>query len=129
MATPKTKSTKKKEKRKVLDGIVHILATFNNTIITITDRQGNTLSWCTSGSCGFRGSRKSTPYAAQVAAKRAAQGAQAFGLKNVSIIVRGPGSGREPSIRALGEFFMVTELLDKTPVPHNGCREAGERRV
>jgi small subunit ribosomal protein S11 len=127
MAT--VKSSKKKEKRKVLDGVVHILASFNNTIITITDRAGNTLSWCTSGSCGFRGSRKSTPYAAQVATKRAATAAQAFGLKNVSVIVKGPGSGREPSIRALGEFFTVTELLDKTPVPHNGCREPGERRV
>ncbi len=123
------KTGKKKEKRKVLDGVAHILASFNNTIITITDRSGNTLSWCTSGSCGFRGSRKSTPYAAQVATKKAAAAAAAFGLKNVSVIIRGPGSGREPAIRALSEFFVISELLDKTPVPHNGCREPGERRV
>jgi small subunit ribosomal protein S11 len=129
MSTPATKARKKDKLRKVSDGVVHVMASFNNTIITITDRLGNTLSWCTAGACGFKGSRKSTPYAAQVAAKRAAQAAQAYGLRNVSVVIRGPGSGREPSIRALSEFFTITELSDKTPVPHNGCRDSGERRV
>lgn len=129
MATTTTRTRKKDKVRKVADGIVHVLASFNNTIITITDRLGGTLSWSTAGACGFRGSRKSTPYAAQVAAKKAAQAAQAFGLRNVSIVVKGPGSGREPAIRAISEFFTITELLDKTPVPHNGCRDSGERRV
>lgn len=129
MASTTTRTRKKDKVRKVADGIVHVLASFNNTIITITDRLGGTLSWSTAGACGFRGSRKSTPYAAQVAAKKAAQAAQAFGLRNVSIVVKGPGSGREPAIRAISEFFTITELLDKTPVPHNGCRDSGERRV
>lgn len=130
MSTTAAARTRKKDKvRKVSDGVVHVLASFNNTIITITDRLGNTLSWCTAGACGFKGSRKSTPYAAQVAAKKAAQAAQAFGLRNVSVVIRGAGSGREPSIRALSEFFIITELLDRTPVPHNGCRDSGERRV
>lgn len=128
MATAPRK-TKKDKARKVLDGFVHVLASFNNTIITITDRRGDTLGWSTAGACGFRGSRKSTPYAAQVAAKKAAEAVQKYGLKNVSIVVKGPGAGREPAIRALGEFFTITDLVDNTPVPHNGCREAGERRV
>ena len=128
MATAPRK-TKKDKARKVLDGFVHVLASFNNTIITITDRRGDTLGWSTAGACGFRGSRKSTPYAAQVAAKKAAEAVQKYGLKNVSIVVKGPGAGREPAIRALGEFFTITDLVDNTPVPHNGCRESGERRV
>jgi small subunit ribosomal protein S11 len=129
MSTAATRTRKKDKVRKVSDGVVHVMASFNNTIITITDRMGNTLSWSTAGACGFKGSRKSTPYAATLAAKKAAQAAQAFGLRNVQVVIRGPGAGREPSIRALGEFFIITELLDKTPVPHNGCRDSGERRV
>lgn len=129
MSTQSTRNRKKEKVRKVLDGVAHVMASFNNTIITITDRMGNTLSWCTAGACGFKGSRKSTPYAAQVAAKKAAQAAQAYGLKNIAVVIKGPGSGREPSIRALSEFFDITELSDKTPVPHNGCRDSGERRV
>jgi small subunit ribosomal protein S11 len=129
MSTAATRTRKKDKVRKVSDGVVHVMASFNNTIITITDRLGNTLSWSTAGACGFKGSRKSTPYAATLAAKKAAQAAQAFGLRNVQVVIRGPGAGREPSIRALGEFFIITELLDKTPVPHNGCRDSGERRV
>lgn len=124
---------KKKEKvrkvRKVLDGVAHVRASFNNTIITITDRTGNPLCCSSSGACGFKGSRKSTPYAAQMATEQASQAAQAYGLKSVAIIIKGPGPGREPAIKALGKFFMVTEILDKTGVPHNGCRDAGERRV
>jgi len=129
MSTAATRTRKKDKVRKVSDGVVHVMASFNNTIITITDRLGNTLSWSTAGACGFKGSRKSTPYAATLAAKKAAQAAQAFGLRNVQVVIRGPGAGREPSIRAIGEFFIITELLDKTPVPHNGCRDSGERRV
>lgn len=122
--------TKKKDKvRKVLEGVAHIQASFNNTIITITDRLGETIAWSTAGACGFKGSRKSTPYAATLAAKKAAQAAETFGLKNISVIVRGPGAGREPAIRALGEFFTISELVDHTPVPHNGCRDSGERRI
>lgn len=129
MSTATTRTRKKDKVRKVSDGVVHVMASFNNTIITITDRMGNTLSWSTAGACGFKGSRKSTPYAATLAAKKAAQAAQAYGLRNVQVVIRGPGAGREPSIRAIGEFFIITELLDKTPVPHNGCRDSGERRV
>jgi small subunit ribosomal protein S11 len=129
MSTAATRTRKKDKVRKVSDGVVHVMASFNNTIITITDRLGNTLSWSTAGACGFKGSRKSTPYAATLAAKKAAQAAQAYGLRNVQVVIRGPGAGREPSIRAIGEFFIITELLDKTPVPHNGCRDSGERRV
>lgn len=122
-----TKS-KKKVKRNVLDGIVHINASFNNTIVTVTDMQGNTLAWSTSGGSGFRGSRKSTPYAAQVAAKNAITAALEFGIKNLSIKVKGPGPGRESAIRALGEFAKLVEITDVTPIPHNGCRAEKERR-
>jgi small subunit ribosomal protein S11 len=125
--------SKKKEKvrkvRKVLDGVAHVRASFNNTIITISDRVGNPLSCSSAGACGFKGSRKSTPYAAQMAAEQVAQAAQAYGLKSLAVVIKGPGPGREPSIKALGKFFVITEILDKTGVPHNGCRDAGERRI
>ncbi|MEM9385104.1 MAG: 30S ribosomal protein S11 [Pseudomonadota bacterium] len=122
--------TKKKVKKQVIDGIAHIQASFNNTIITITDRQGNALSWATSGGCGFRGSRKSTPFAAQVAAERAGQAAQDYGLKNLEVRVRGPGPGRESAVRALNAVgYRITSIEDVTPIPHNGCRPSKKRRV
>jgi small subunit ribosomal protein S11 len=120
---------KKGKKRSVLEGVAHVLASFNNTIITITDRHGDTLAWSTAGACGFKGSRKSTPYAAKLAAEKAAQKALEYGLKTISVVVKGPGGGRDSAIRALNDFFTIVELADKTPVPHNGCREPGERRV
>jgi small subunit ribosomal protein S11 len=113
-----------------VDGIAHIHASFNNTIVTITDRQGNTLSWATSGGSGFRGSRKSTPFAAQVAAERASEAAQEFGLKNLDVQVKGPGPGREPAVRALNNAgYKITNITDVTPIPHNGCRPPKKRRV
>jgi len=122
--------TKKKVKRAVVDGVAHIYATFNNTIITITDRQGNTLSWATSGGSGFRGSRKSTPFAAQVAAERAGTRAKDYGMKNVEVMVRGPGPGRESAVRSLNNIgFKITNITDVTPIPHNGCRPPKRRRV
>ncbi len=127
MAGPETK---KKVKRAVVDGVAHIYATFNNTIITITDRQGNTLSWATSGGSGFRGSRKSTPFAAQVAAERAGTRAKDYGMKNVEVMVRGPGPGRESAVRSLNNIgFKITNITDVTPIPHNGCRPPKRRRV
>lgn len=124
------KSTRKRGKRSVTDGIAHIHATFNNTVITISDRQGNVLSWCTSGSCGFKGSRKSTPFAAQVAAERAGQGAAEYGLQNIEVRVKGPGPGREAAVRSLNSAgFKVTSIIDVTPIPHNGCRPPKKRRV
>jgi small subunit ribosomal protein S11 len=127
MAKPEAK---KKIKRTVVDGVVHVYATFNNTIITITDRQGNTLAWATSGGSGFRGSRKSTPFAAQVAAERAGIRAKDFGMKNVEVLVRGPGPGRESAIRSLNNIgFKITNISDVTPIPHNGCRPPKRRRV
>ena len=129
MAQQPTKP-KKKAKRQVLDAVAHIHASFNNTIITITDRQGNRLSWATSGGCGFRGSRKSTPFAAQVAAERAGTAAKDFGVKNVEVRVKGPGPGRESAVRALNVVgFRVTQIEDVTPIPHNGCRPPKRRRV
>ena len=122
--------SRKKVKKNVVDGVAHIHASFNNTIVTITDRQGNALSWATSGGSGFRGSRKSTPFAAQVAAERAATAAQEFGLKNVEVLVKGPGPGRESAVRALnGVGLKVTNITDVTPIPHNGCRPPKKRRV
>ncbi len=122
--------TKKKVKKQVADGVAHIHASFNNTIITITDRQGNTLVWATSGGSGFRGSRKSTPFAAQVAADRAGQAAKEFGVKNLDVTVKGPGPGRESAVRALNNAgFKIMSITDVTPIPHNGCRPPKKRRV
>ncbi len=122
--------TRKKVKKNVADGIAHVHASFNNTIITITDRQGNALSWATAGGSGFRGSRKSTPFAAQVAAERAGTVAQEYGLKNVEVRVKGPGPGRESAIRALNNLgIKITHIADVTPIPHNGCRPPKKRRV
>jgi len=130
MAKPSGKTAKKKVKKQVVDGIAHIHASFNNTIVTITDRQGNALSWATAGGSGFRGSRKSTPFAAQVAAERAGEAAQEYGLKNLDVEVKGPGPGRESAVRALNNIgYKVTNIKDTTPVPHNGCRPPKKRRV
>ncbi len=130
MAKPAKSSTKKKVKKTVVDGVAHIHASFNNTIVTITDRQGNTLSWATAGGSGFRGSRKSTPFAAQIAAERAGTAAQDYGVKNLDVEVKGPGPGRESAVRALNNIgFKVTNITDVTPVPHNGCRPPKKRRV
>ena len=121
---------RKRVKKQVADGMAHIHASFNNTIVTITDRQGNALSWATAGGSGFRGSRKSTPFAAQVAAERAAEAAKEYGLKNIEVFVNGPGPGRESSIRALNAAgFRVTNITAVTPIPHNGCRPPKKRRV
>lgn len=110
--------------------MAHIHTSFNNTIVTITDRQGNALSWATSGGSGFRGSRKSTPFAAQVAAERAGAAAQDYGLKNLEVFVKGPGPGRESAIRALNAVgYKITNITDVTPIPHNGCRPPKKRRV
>jgi small subunit ribosomal protein S11 len=129
MAKPKTKA-KKKVKKTVIDGIAHVHASFNNTIITLSDRQGNVLSWATSGGAGFRGSRKSTPFAAQVAAENAGRAAQDYGLKNLEVRVKGPGPGRESSVRALNALgYKITNIIDVTPIPHNGCRPPKKRRV
>jgi small subunit ribosomal protein S11 len=122
--------TRKKVKKVVTDGIAHIHASFNNTIITISDRQGNALCWATSGGSGFRGSRKSTPFAAQVAADRAGQVAKEYGVKNLDVHVKGPGPGRESAVRALNNAgFKITSISDVTPIPHNGCRPPKKRRV
>ncbi|MGB5245497.1 MAG: 30S ribosomal protein S11 [Woeseia sp.] len=127
MADPKVK---KKVKKHVVDAIAHINASFNNTIITITDRQGNALSWATAGGCGFRGSRKSTPFAAQVASEKAGRAALEFGVKNVDVRVCGPGPGRESAVRALNALgFKIANIEDVTPIPHNGCRPPKKRRV
>ena len=128
MARPQ--KTKKKVKRTVVDGIAHVHASFNNTIITLTDRQGNALAWATAGGAGFRGSRKSTPFAAQVAATNAGKLAQDYGLKNLEVHIKGPGPGRESSVRALhGLGYRITNIIDVTPIPHNGCRPSKKRRV
>ena len=129
MAKPSSGSRKKVGKT-VTDGVAHIHASFNNTIITISDRQGNVLSWATSGGSGFRGSRKSTPFAAQVAADRAGEIAKDYGVKNLDVNVKGPGPGRESAVRALNNAgFKITSIIDVTPIPHNGCRPPKKRRV
>ncbi len=129
MSKPAAK-TKKKIKRVVTDGIVHVQASFNNTIVTITDRQGNALSWATSGGAGFRGSRKSTPFAAQVAAEKAGRVAVDYGVKNVDVRIKGPGPGRESAVRSLNALgIKVNSITDITPIPHNGCRPPKRRRV
>ena len=121
---------KKKTKRNVIEGVAHIHASFNNTIITITDRSGNTLAWATAGGSGFRGSRKSTPFAAQIAAERAGTKAQEYGLKDISVKIKGPGPGRESALRALNAIGLnVVSIEDITPLPHNGCRPPKQRRV
>ena len=126
----KNKKFKKRERKNVPYGLVYIQASFNNTIVTITDAQGNTLSWATSGGCGFRGSRKSTPFAAQVAAEKAGVAAQEYGVRTVDVKVRGPGPGRESAVRALNAAGLkVTSIEDVTPIPHNGCRPPKKRRV
>ncbi|HBO12269.1 MAG TPA: 30S ribosomal protein S11 [Halieaceae bacterium] len=130
MAKPGAKGTRKKVSRTIADGIAHVHASFNNTIITITDRQGNTLSWATAGGSGFRGSRKSTPFAAQVAAERAGEAAKEYGLQNLDVQVKGPGPGRESAVRALNACgYKISNITDVTPIPHNGCRPPKKRRV
>jgi small subunit ribosomal protein S11 len=129
MAKP-TRSTKKKVRKTVTDGVAHVHASFNNTIITITDRQGNALCWTTAGGSGFRGSRKSTPFAAQVAAERCGEMAKEFGMKSLDVEIKGPGPGRESAVRALNAVgFKITSISDVTPIPHNGCRPPKKRRV
>ena len=124
------KKTKAKVKKSVAEGIAHIHATFNNTIITITDRHGNALSWATAGGSGFRGSRKSTPFAAQVAAETAGRAAQEHGLKQVDVLIKGPGPGRDSAVRALNAIGLeINGIADITPIPHNGCRPPKRRRV
>ena len=129
--TKKTTATRRRRERKNIDrGAAHIQSTFNNTIVTITDTQGNAISWASAGEMGFRGSRKSTPFAAQTAAETAAKAAMEYGLKSVEVFVKGPGAGREAAIRALQAVGLeVTMIKDCTPVPHNGCRPPKRRRV
>ena len=130
MNKPVVAKTKKKAKRVVTDAIVHVQASFNNTVVTITDRQGNALSWATAGGAGFRGSRKSTPFAAQVAAEKAGRAAQEYGVKAVEVRIKGPGPGRESAVRSLNALgYKVTNIVDVTPIPHNGCRPPKRRRV
>ncbi|HET9679072.1 MAG TPA: 30S ribosomal protein S11 [Gammaproteobacteria bacterium] len=129
MAQPAAKP-RKRVKKNIVDGIAHVHASFNNTIITISDRQGNALCWATSGGSGFRGSRKSTPFAAQVASERAGTAALDYGLKNLEVRIKGPGPGRESAVRALnGLGYKITNIDDVTPIPHNGCRPPKKRRV
>ncbi|MGR9105528.1 MAG: 30S ribosomal protein S11 [Gammaproteobacteria bacterium] len=128
MATPNR--PRKRIKKDISDGIAHIHASFNNTIVTITDRKGNTLAWATAGGSGFRGSRKSTPFAAQVAAEKAGRVVQEYGMKNLDVYVKGPGPGRESAVRSLNNLgFKITNITDSTPIPHNGCRPPKRRRV
>jgi small subunit ribosomal protein S11 len=130
MAKTIKKSTIKKDKNNVTNGIVHIQSTFNNTIVTITNLTGNTIAWASAGSTGFKGARKSTPFAAQTAAEKAALDALSTGMKSVEILVKGQGSGRETAIRAIeGAGFEITSIQDITAVPHNGCRPPKRRRV
>jgi small subunit ribosomal protein S11 len=121
---------RKRVKKNIADGVAHIFASFNNTIVTITDRQGNALAWASAGSSGFKGSRKSTPFAAQVAAQKAGNAVLEFGMKNLEVMVKGPGPGRESAVRALHAVgFRIANITDVTPIPHNGCRPPKKRRV
>ena len=130
MAKPAATRVRKKAKKNVSEGIAHVHASFNNTIITITDRQGNALSWATSGGAGFKGSRKSTPFAAQVAAEAAGRAAMECGVKNLEVRIKGPGPGRESAVRALNALGLkMLSIADVTPVPHNGCRPPKRRRM
>ena len=134
MAKPPSNQTgtrvRKKVKKNVAEGIAHIHASFNNTIVTITDRQGNALAWSTSGGNGFKGSRKSTPFAAQVAAENAGRQAMECGVKNLEVRIKGPGPGRESAVRALNALGMkISSIADVTPIPHNGCRPPKRRRI
>jgi|TARA_B100000676_G_scaffold273310_1_gene291913 small subunit ribosomal protein S11 len=130
MAKAAAVRVRKRERKNITSGVAHVNATFNNTLITITDAQGNAISWSSAGGMGFKGSRKSTPYAAQVAAESAAQKAQEHGMKTLEVNVKGPGSGRESALRALqAAGFNITAIRDVTPVPHNGCRPPKRRRV
>ena len=124
------RAVRKKVKKNIADGIAHVHASFNNTIITITDRQGNALSWASSGGAGFKGSRKSTPFAAQIAAEAAGRSAQECGIKNLEVLIKGPGPGRESSVRALNALgIKILSISDITPIPHNGCRPPKRRRI
>ena len=128
MAGPGRPTTNNKPE--LSDGIVHINATFNNTIITITDRKGNALAWATAGASGFRGSRKSTPFAAQVAAEKVGNIVKEYGVRNLDVVIKGPGPGRESAVRSLNNLgFKITNIVDGTPIPHNGCRPPKKRRV
>jgi len=130
MATKASTRVRKKVRKSVSDGIAHIHASFNNTIVTITDRQGNALSGATSGGGGFKGSRKSTPFAAQIAAENAGRAAQEYGVKNLEVRIKGPGPGRESAVRALNNVgFKIISISDVTPIPHNGCRPPKKRRI
>ncbi|MEQ1753005.1 MAG: 30S ribosomal protein S11 [Micropepsaceae bacterium] len=130
MANEKKVRVKKKERKNITSGVAHVNATFNNTMITITDAQGNTVAWSSAGTMGFKGSRKSTPYAAQVAAEDAGKKAMEHGVRTLEVEVKGPGSGRESALRALqAAGFTVTTIRDVTPIPHNGCRPPKRRRV
>ena len=126
----KVTKSKKKVKKNIVEGVAHIHASFNNTIVMITDRQGNAISWSTSGAGGFKGSRKSTPFAAQIAAESAGKSAQDSGVKNLEVLIKGPGPGRESAVRAINNLgFKITSIADVTPVPHNGCRAPKRRRI
>lgn len=130
MATKEKGRVRRAERKNITAGVAHVNATFNNTMITITDAQGNTIAWSSAGSMGFKGSRKSTPYAAQMAAESAGRKAQEHGMKTLEVQVKGPGSGRESALRALQAVgFMITSIEDVTPIPHNGCRPPKRRRV
>ena len=130
MAKPTKKTSKKKVKKNIHTGLAVVLSTFNNTIVTITDMQGNAISWSTAGAMGFKGSRKSTPYAAQIAAEDAGRKAQEHGMKELDVKVKGPGSGRESALRGLQSIgFTIKSIKDVTPIPHNGCRARKQRRV
>ena len=130
MAKPTTQCPRRRERKNIASGVAHVNATFNNTMITITDAQGNAIAWSSAGSQGFKGSRKSTPYAAQMAGEEAGRKAQEHGMKTLEVEVKGPGSGRESALRALQAVgFTITAIRDVTPIPHNGCRPRKRRRV